>query len=446
MYPNLYYVFKDWFGVEWHALSFLNTFGLMVAFAFLIAAWVISFELRRKEKQGLLFPREEMITIGKPASIIDLLTNGLIGFVFGYKLIGLLFFKPMEINPQEYVFSSSGNLLGGIALGLIMAITKWREKNKQALKEPERRIVRIWPHDRVGDIIILGLIFGIIGSKIFDNLEHWDEFWQHPIQSLISPSGLTFYGGLILASIAIIWYANKKDIIIKHLVDAAAPALMIAYAVGRIGCQVSGDGDWGIYNSAYINDNLGNIIPANSNDFNNALTKNATYFIEGKVIEGNQLLYVSDRIYPTLQDVPHYSLKAPSFLPLWFFAYNYPQNVNKDGILIPGVTDDHNRVLPSPVFPTPFYETCICLILFLFMWSLRKKITTPYFMFGLYLLLNGTERLLVECMRVNKPYNILGIQSTQAQFIAMMLMLGGTTLMIFSKLKNNKANTTNIEP
>ena len=57
MYPNLYYVFKDWFGVEWHSLSFLNTFGLMVAVAFLVAAWVLTSELKRKEKLGLLLPK-----------------------------------------------------------------------------------------------------------------------------------------------------------------------------------------------------------------------------------------------------------------------------------------------------------------------------------------------------------------------------------------------------
>ncbi|MEO6406579.1 MAG: diacylglyceryl transferase, partial [Ferruginibacter sp.] len=66
MYPNLYYVFKDWFGVKWHALSFLNTFGLMVAIAFVVAAVVISSELKRKEKLGLLLPREEFITVGQP--------------------------------------------------------------------------------------------------------------------------------------------------------------------------------------------------------------------------------------------------------------------------------------------------------------------------------------------------------------------------------------------
>ena len=58
MYPNLYYAFKDWFGVEWKALYFLNTFGLMVAMGFVAAAIVLSKELQRREKLGLLHPRK----------------------------------------------------------------------------------------------------------------------------------------------------------------------------------------------------------------------------------------------------------------------------------------------------------------------------------------------------------------------------------------------------
>ncbi len=86
MYPNLYYVFKDWFGVHWSALKILNTFGLMVALSFVAAAVVIHSELKRKEKQGLLFPREEMIIVGKAASPWELLINGILGFVFGFKI------------------------------------------------------------------------------------------------------------------------------------------------------------------------------------------------------------------------------------------------------------------------------------------------------------------------------------------------------------------------
>ena len=91
MYPNLYYVFKDWFGVEWPALAFLNTFGLMVAVAFAVAALVLTSEFKRKEKLGLLQPREEIITVGKPASFSEILINLVAGFLFGYKLVGLFF-------------------------------------------------------------------------------------------------------------------------------------------------------------------------------------------------------------------------------------------------------------------------------------------------------------------------------------------------------------------
>ena len=440
MYPNLYYVFKDWFGVEWHALSFLNTFGLFVALGFVSAAIVISSELKRKEKLGLLLPREEMITVGQPATIADLLINGIIGFAFGYKLIGLFFNKPDTLTAQEYIFSKEGNIAGGIALAVLMTALKWWDKNKQKLKEPERRTVRIWPHDRVGDIIILGLVFGILGAKLFDNLENWDEFIAHPIDRLFSASGLTFYGGLILAAIAICWFAVTKGIKLKHLVDASAPALMIAYAVGRIGCQVSGDGDWGVYNSAYISDASGKTSLAQPGDFEKQLKKNASYFIEGKVSDSlGKAVYVTDRTYPALEMVPHKHFRGPSFLPTWLLAYPYPQNVNKDGILMPAVTDEHNRVLPQPVFPTPLYEFIICSIIFLFMWSVRRSIQTPLIMFGIYLVLNGIERFCIELIRVNKTYSIAGFHPSQAEIIASLLVLAGIVLILIAKIVKRKA-------
>src|SRR5689334_1391456 len=120
MYPNLYYVFKDWFGVEWKALSFLNTFGLMVAMGFIAAAIVLSKELQRREKLGLLSPRQEMIVVGKPASLSELLTNGIVGFIFGYKLIGLFFNKPDDVNTQDYIVSANGSFVGGLLVAAFL--------------------------------------------------------------------------------------------------------------------------------------------------------------------------------------------------------------------------------------------------------------------------------------------------------------------------------------
>jgi prolipoprotein diacylglyceryltransferase len=439
MYPHLYYVFKDWFGVEWHKLEFLNTFGLMVAVAFAAAAWVISKELQRKEKQGLLTSREETIMVGKPASVADLALNAAVGFVFGYKIIGLLFSKPADVNAQDYIFSKQGNIVGGILIAALLAGLKWWDANKQKLAQPERRTVRIWPHDRVGDIIVLGLIFGILGAKLFDAFENMDRLIEDPIGTIFSASGLTFYGGLILAAIAICWYGYKKGIKLIHLVDSAAPALLIAYAIGRIGCQVAGDGDWGVYNSAYILNEDGKVIEAKANDFEAKLKQNETYFLNGTVPDtrGKQI-FVTNRNYATLQDVPRKHFKGPSFLPNWMFAYAYPKNVNKDGIFIKGDADEHNKVLPNPVIPTPFYETVICTLFFLLLWAIRKKIKIAGVMFGGYLILNGVERFLIEKIRVNDHYDAVGYSLSQAQIIAISLIIGGVVLIIWSFYKKKK--------
>jgi prolipoprotein diacylglyceryltransferase len=115
------------------------------------------------------------------------------------------------------------------------------------------------------------------------------------------------------------------------------------------------------------------------------------------------------------------------------FAYNYPQNVNKDGVIMPGITDEHNRVLPQPVFPTPFYETIFCTLLFLFLWSIRKKVKTPFVIFGIYLTVNGIERYLVESIRVNKNYDFMGLHASQAQYIALGLVLIGLLTILMSR-------------
>jgi hypothetical protein len=436
MYPNLYYVFKDWFGVDWKGLSLFNTFGLMVALSFFAAAYLLFKELQRKEKAGLMSPREEAIVVGEGASWWDLISQALVGFIFGYKIFGAFFNRLPDTDMQHYVFSKEGNLWGGLLAGILLAAVKWREKQKTHLAKPEKRIIRIWPHDRVGDFVILAMVFGILGAKIFDNLEHFDEFIMDPLGKIFSASGLTFYGGLITAAVAICLYANKKGISVKHLTDAAAPGLMIAYAIGRIGCQVAGDGDWGIFNSAYTADEKGHVMPADPATFRQRLAKDSTYFLQGKVIDADGTVhYVTDRSWPSLNEVPQAAVKG-SMLPDWFFAYSYPGNVNRDGIVIPGNEEDHNRMIPQPVFPAPIYETAICLIFFLILWAVRKKIKAPLMMFGLYLTLNGLERYFVEKVRVNQLYEFMGFHFSQASGIAVGLIAAGLGLILFSSYRS----------
>ena len=372
MYPNLYYAFKDLFGVEWKSLRFVNSFGFFVAIAFILAAVILVAELRRKSKQGLLQPTEMQITVGQPATASELLLNFLLGFLLGYKILALFIMNSAATeDPQAFIFSTVGSWPTGIILGLLFAGLKWWDKNKQKLAKPEKRTVRIWPQDRVGEITIIALVFGLLGAKLFDIFENWGDFLKRPSDYIFSPSGLTFYGGLICAALAIWWYAKNHKIGFWHLNDAAAPALMLAYAVGRIGCQVSGDGDWGI---------------ANTNP------------------------------------------KPFSWLPDWMWGYTYPHNVNEIGDRIPGCIGKFCNELPQPHYPTPFYETIVCLILFGILWSVRKKLKIPGTLFALYLMLNGIERFMIEKIRVNTKIHIFGFEPTQAEIISTLLFLTGAVL------------------
>lgn len=372
MYPNLYYAFKDLFGLDWPVLRFVNSFGFFVAIAFLTAAYVLRQELKRKSGQGLFTPSETAILIGEPASVSDLLTNFVLGFLLGFKVVALFFLdKATMQDPQAFIFSGQGNLLAGLLLGFFFAGVKWWEKNKEKLPKPEKRVIRIWPQDRVGDITMLALVFGLAGAKLFDIFENWSSFVEHPGDYLFSPSGLTMYGGLICAAVAIGVYARKHKIGFFALADAVAPALMLAYGIGRIGCHVAGDGDWGI---------------------------------------------VSDLA------------AKPSFFPDWAWSYQYPHNVIEEGIPIAGCTGPFCNQLPAGVFPAPFYEAFSCILLFFVLWGLRKFIKNAGQLFSLYLILNGLERFAIEKIRVNVKMDFLGMNPTQAEVIAVLLILSGLIL------------------
>lgn len=383
MYPNLYYAFKDLFGVDWKFLRFVNSFGFFVALAFIIAAILLSKELQRKSRQGFFQPTEIQLTVGEPASLADILLNFLLGFVLGFKIVAMFVLNSAATeDPQAFIFSTLGSWPAGIGLGLLFGGLKWYEKHKTRLPKPEKRMIRIWPQDRVGEITIIALVFGLLGAKLFDIFENWDGFLKDPSSYLFSPSGLTMYGGLICAALAIWYYASRNKIGFWYLNDAAAPALMLAYSIGRIGCQVAGDGDWGI---------------------------------------------ASDLA------------QKPSFLPDWMWSYTYPHNVNNDGIAMANCFEPkYCFELPHGVYPTPFYEVIACFFLFLILWSIRKKLKVPGTVFAVYLMFNGLERFFVEKIRVNNRMNLFGLHPTQAELISTLLFFTGLVLWITLRAKAAK--------
>ncbi len=420
MFPDFQYLLQSLTGVEmpeW--LSIIKTFGFLVALAFLGAAWALTQELKRKERLGLLQPEYTTVEVGHPATTADLFWAALAGLILGYK-IGGIFGNTAAIapNPMGYLFSLQGSALGGIVGAALLAYSKYSEKKKQQLPQPETKKLVIHPYQLVTEMAMIAAVAGFAGAKIFNAFETWQDFLANPIENLLSSSGLTFYGGLIMATVALYFYARKHKIPFVHLCDAAAPALMLAYGIGRLGCQMAGDGDWGIFNSAYITQPDGTLVAAAKDAYAHHLQNSAQYFT---------------RNFGSLATVPHVYAPAPSWLPDWMFAMNYPHNVNNEGIPLAGCVGTYCAVLPMGVFPTPLYEAFVCICLFGVLWALRGKLKYPLQMFGVYLMLNGAERFFVEKIRVNYKYDWGFIHPTQAEIISTILFLIGLTLLLYKR-------------
>ncbi len=216
------------------------------------------------------------------------------------------------------------------------------------------------PSALVGTMTLVAVGFGFVGAKIFHILENLDTFVLDPLGMIFSTGGFTFYGGLIFGALGVVWYARKKGISVPVLADAAAPGLMLAYGIGRIGCHLAGDGDWGI---------AANLAA------------------------------------------------KPDWLPMWLWAESYPH-----AIIGPP---------PQPVYPTSLYEFAMAVVLFGVLWALRKHPFRPGWLFSLYLVFNGLERFLIEQIRVNNRFDLLGLSVTQAEVIAVLLMVGGIVGLIW---------------
>jgi phosphatidylglycerol:prolipoprotein diacylglycerol transferase len=397
MYPTIYHALFDLFGLDWSWTKLLNSFGFFVALAFIVASYTLTLELRRRAANGIFQPRFAKIIQGAAPNYPDIFFNALIGFVLGWKFIYLIMNSDRlfgSSSPQQHIFSSEGNWLLGLICLVGFGAWRWWEYRKAQLPEPIEVTEKVFPHHLSGNITFLAAIFGIAGAKLFHLLENpaeFREFFTAPsVNSFLS--GLTVYGGLIIGATGVLIYAYFKKIPLLHLCDAAAPGLILSYGIGRIGCQVSGDGDWGIVNT----------------------------------------------------------MPKPSWLswaPDWLWSYDYPHNVNVVGqpLFEPCAPQwgEHCTHLVPGVFPTPVYETTATILIFIWLWRMRKKWQIPGVMFAAYLIANGVERFLIEKIRVNNVFKFLGMKMTQAELISVMFILAGIGLLIYVKRSKPKPS---IEP
>jgi phosphatidylglycerol:prolipoprotein diacylglycerol transferase len=102
------------------------------------------------------------------------------------------------------------------------------------------------PVDWAYEMIFAALVGGIVGARLWWVAENWDAASEDLVGSLFSGSGLVWYGGALGGALAVLAWAWRKNFLGLPLLDTCAAPLAAGYAVGRIGCQLAGDGDYGI--------------------------------------------------------------------------------------------------------------------------------------------------------------------------------------------------------
>lgn len=193
-------------------------------------------------------------------------------------------------------------------------------------------------------IILLLVISGIVGAKLYAVLENPTQLLAHPFSSVFSLNGYTWFGGF-LAGVTTLWFLAKHfNIPSLVLLDLVSPCAALGYGVARLGCLLAGDGDYGTATS----------LPWGMS-FPNGLVPTAEY-----------------------------------------------------------------------VHPTPIYECLVSLLIFYYLWRAAGKGLSGGRILARYLVLTGTARFLVECIRIN-PQTIFGLSN--AQVVSLLCVIVG--LMLF---------------
>lgn len=99
--------------------------------------------------------------------------------------------------------------------------------------------------DIASSMFLAALVGGIAGARLYYAFEHVDELLRDPVHVLLASGGLTYYGGLLggAVAVAIVLVVHRAPFAVSA--DAAGPGILAGYILGRIGCQLSGDGDYG---------------------------------------------------------------------------------------------------------------------------------------------------------------------------------------------------------
>jgi len=247
------------------------------------------------------------------------------------------------------------------------------------LKRKENRYSYSFPPDFGTTLILSAVIGGVAGSKLYSVLQEGEISFRE----LFSGSGLGWYGGLIGGAVAVLIVIHVKSSPVWPTIDAIGPLLLLGYAIGRIGCFVSGDGCYGKPTDGWW----------------------------GMAFPNGVITTTSGNLYNLLKDK----------------GMNIPSGIEKYGTEI------------IKVHPTPLYEIIMSSILFGILWAIRKKKEKfPGYIFGLYLIFAGIERFIVEFWRIQKWHKIaFGIELTTIQITSIIIFVIG--IVLIARSRNLKA-------
>jgi phosphatidylglycerol---prolipoprotein diacylglyceryl transferase len=223
-------------------------------------------------------------------------------------------------------------------------------------------------------IVVCGAIAGFVGSRIYDVFDNWPAYMAHPWSIVVSGAGFVWYGGLIGGLLSTWLIARQRKIPFVTITDMCAAPLVLGMAFGRMGCLLSGDGDWG----------LPSTLPW------------AMAFPKA-IVGWHGDLHLADGGF-----IPATVLKLGS------------RGALVDGFF-PGVR----------VHPAPIYEVILYLTIFGVIWATRKRATFDGELLCLYLILAGAARFLVEFVRIN-PRVIWGL--SEAQILSIPMIAAGAVL------------------
>lgn len=226
-------------------------------------------------------------------------------------------------------------------------------------------------------VVVWAAIAGFAGSRVYDVFDRWSDYMAHPWSIVMSGAGFVWYGGLIGGIISTWLVGRRYRLKFLTVADMCAAPLILGQAFGRMGCLLSGDGDWGVPST----------LPW------------AMAFPKA-IVGWHGDLHLADG----------------NFLPATVLK------LDAHGMLVDGYFPGVR------VHPTPLYEVALYLAIFAVMWSMRTRSSFAGQQLSLYLILGGLERLLVEFLRIN-PRVLWGL--SEAQLFSLVSITAGVAVWLW---------------